>query len=149
MSSTARGLGVAAGGLLYFALVFAAGFALGVLRVLWLLPRLGERLAELVELPFMLAVCAFAARFVVRRLTGPRTALKRLGVGTLALALLLAAECGVVIFLRGESLAEGFLERDPISGAAYWLSLSIFAALPLFVDRAGSTAERRTRSPNQ
>jgi hypothetical protein len=33
---------------LYFGLVFAAGFALGVIRVLLLVPRLGVRTAELI-----------------------------------------------------------------------------------------------------
>ena len=42
------------GGLAYFALVFGAGFVIGVLRVAFLVPRFGERLAELAEMPLML-----------------------------------------------------------------------------------------------
>jgi len=33
--------------LAYFALVFGAGFMLGPIRILWVAPRLGERMAEL------------------------------------------------------------------------------------------------------
>ena len=36
-------------GVLYFALVFAAGFALGTIRTLWVMPRLGVSTAELIE----------------------------------------------------------------------------------------------------
>lgn len=43
-------------GILYFACVFGAGFALGTARALWLVPRVGTRTAELMEMPFMLAV---------------------------------------------------------------------------------------------
>jgi hypothetical protein len=39
----------------YFAAVFAAGFAFWTLRVLVLVPQVGERLALLIELPFMRA----------------------------------------------------------------------------------------------
>ena len=55
-----------AGGL-YFALVFAAGFALGTIRVLWVVPALGARTAELMEMPFMLVVTVVVARWVVGR----------------------------------------------------------------------------------
>lgn len=40
-------------GVAYFGIVFSIGFLLGVVRVLWLVPRLGERYAELIETPFM------------------------------------------------------------------------------------------------
>ncbi len=38
-------------GVLYFALAFGAGFPLGTVRVLWVLPRFGERTAELMDTP--------------------------------------------------------------------------------------------------
>jgi membrane protein implicated in regulation of membrane protease activity len=51
----------------YFAIVFGAGFVFGTVRVVWLVPTVGVRLAELTELPLMLAVVFFAARWVNRR----------------------------------------------------------------------------------
>ena len=53
---------------LYFAVVFGAGVVLGTLRALWLAPQTGSRAAELVEMPFMLAVMIVAALRIVRRL---------------------------------------------------------------------------------
>ena len=43
-------------GVLYFALVFGAGFVLGTVRTLWVAPRVGARKAELMETPIMLVV---------------------------------------------------------------------------------------------
>lgn len=51
----------------YFALVFGAGFVLGPIRILFLVPRFGVRLAELMEFPVMLVVIVLAARWLVRR----------------------------------------------------------------------------------
>ena len=81
-------------GFFYFLIVFAAGFALGIVRVLLLVPQLGVRSAELIELPLMLAASVFAARWNVTRfnVTGPA---RRLGVGGIALGFLLFAEFGV------------------------------------------------------
>lgn len=33
-------------GILYFALVFGAGFVLGAIRTLWVVPRIGTRMSE-------------------------------------------------------------------------------------------------------
>ncbi len=81
-------------GALYFACVFGAGFALGPLRILWVVPRFGVRTAELMEMPIMLAVIVAAARWAVRRLAVPPEAATRVGMGCVALALLLAAGGG-------------------------------------------------------
>jgi len=40
----------------YVARVFGAGFVLGIVRELWVRPRVGVRAAELLELPLMLVV---------------------------------------------------------------------------------------------
>ncbi len=121
-------------GALYFALVFGAGFALGVLRVLWLVPLVGERWAELMEMPVMLVVIALAARWIVRRFV-PASAAQRLAIGVFALALLLSAEFTLVLGLRGLTLGEYFATRDPVSGTVYYVMLGVFAVMPLLVAR--------------
>ncbi len=122
-------------GLLYFALTFGAGFVLGTIRVVWAVPRLGERTAELMETPVMLIVTILAARWVVQRLALPRTSSKRLVVGLFALGLLLVAEFTVVLYLRGLTSREYFASRDPIAGTVYLVTLGVFAIMPLLVAR--------------
>jgi hypothetical protein len=122
-------------GALYFALVFGAGFALGTLRVLLLVPRLGARTAELIEAPFMLAVTFLAARWTVRRLAVPSAWAPRLAMGGIALGLLLAAEFTLVLGLRGISMREYFATLDPVSGTVYYMLLGVFAIMPLLVTR--------------
>lgn len=122
--------------LLYFGIVFGCGFALGVVRVGWLVPRLGERAAELVEMPLMLVAVFLAARLVVHRIP-PRPS-ARCAVGILALGLLIVAEVLLVLSFRGQSLAEYVATRDPVSGTAYLVSLGLFAAAPALVARGRS-----------
>ena len=120
---------------LYFALVFGAGFVLGPIRLLWLVPRFGARTAELMEMPVMLAVIIAAARWIPRRLAVPSAASARLGMGGVALFLLLTAEFTLVLWLRGVSISEYFASRDPVSGTVYYVMLGIFAVMPLLVAR--------------
>ena len=122
-------------GVLYFALTFAAGFVLGPIRMLWAVPRFGERTAELMETPIMLAVVILAARWVTRRLLMPPVRSQRLAAGLLALGLLLVAELTLVLSLRGLTIREYVASRDPVSGAVYLATLAAFAVMPLFVDR--------------
>lgn len=116
--------------LAYFGLVFGAGFALGVLRTLFVVPRLGARAAELLEMPLMLLVIVLASRWIVRHRAaaqGPRGAW---AVGLLALALLLGAEIALAAVLRGLTPAQALFERDPVAGLAYAFALLAFAAMP-------------------
>jgi hypothetical protein len=124
------------GGFAYFALVFGAGFVLGVLRVSFLVPRLGERYAELVEMPFMFAVVLIAAAYTARKLAVPPSLSARLGMGLVALALLLAAELLLAVILQERSLADYIASRDPVSGSVYLAMLVLFAIMPILVGRA-------------
>ncbi len=119
----------------YFLLVFSAGFILGVVRVLLLVPVLGERNAELIEMPVMLMVIYASARLVVIRFPPLARLSAYLGLGLGALVLLLLIEFTLVLGLRGISLAEYFTARDPVSGIAYAVSLLIYLLMPFLLAR--------------
>jgi hypothetical protein len=126
---------VALAGLAYFAAVFAVGFALGVVRVLVLVPRIGTRWAELAELPLMIVASVFVARWLCARMQVPASAGARIAMGAFALALLLLMEFGVVLRLRGIGIGDDLAQRDPVAGTAYLLSLVAFALAPWWVGR--------------
>jgi hypothetical protein len=127
-------------GLVYFALTFGAGFMLGPLRILVLVPRLGARAAELVELPVMVGITWLAARWVTQRFQVPARPGPRLGMGAMAGALLLLAEFTLVLRVRGLSLEEYFATRDPIAGSAYYAAVLLLVLMPLLVNRGAATA---------
>jgi hypothetical protein len=120
-------------GVLYFALVFGVGFVLGTIRTLWVVPRVGTRMAELMETPVMLVVIIVASRWVVLHLAVPWAPTARLGMGGIALCLLVIAEFGLVLWLRGLSIREYLATRDPVSGTVYDVMLGVFAIMPLLV----------------
>jgi hypothetical protein len=120
-------------GALYFGLVFGAGFVLGAIRTVWVVRRFGTRTAELMEMPIMLAVTIVAARWTVLRLAVPSLPSARLGMGGVALFLMLVAEFWLVLWLRGLSIREYLGTRDPVSGTVYYVMLAVFAVMPLLV----------------
>ena len=122
-------------GVLYFALVFGAGFVLGTIRVLLVMPRFGARMAELMEAPVMLVVTIASAYWIVHRLSVPSGWSSRLGMGFVALGLLLVAEYTFVLWLRGLSISEYLANRDPVSGTVYYVMLGMFTIMPLLVAR--------------
>lgn len=123
-------------GLLYFALVFGAGFLLGAIRVTLLVPRLGMRTAELLEMPVMFVVIVLAARFVVKRFAPPPAArYAQLATGLVGLSLLITAELVLAVALQDRSLADYIASRDPVSGGVYLAMLVLYGLMPFIVER--------------
>jgi hypothetical protein len=120
---------------LYFALVLGTGFILGVIRVSFLVPRLGERYAELLEMPFMFVAIVLAARHVVRRFQLPTSFSVRLQVGFAALALSVLAELLLAAALQNGSVAQYIASRDPVSGSVYLAMLLLIALMPSILAR--------------
>lgn len=127
-------LAVKAGGL-YFALVFVAGFVLGTIRTLWVVPRLGTRWAELLEAPFMVLISFLAARWVVRRLLLRAVPRLLFAVGLVGLMFMLLAEFSFTFWIRGLSIREYWSHRDPVATTAYFVALALFALMPVLVPK--------------
>ena len=103
---------------------------LGTVRVPFLVPRLGERVAELAEMPFMFVAIFLAAGHVVRKYGASVAPLDWLRVGALSLAFLVAAELLLAVLLAGRGIGEYIASRDPVSGTVYLALLLVFAAMP-------------------
>ena len=120
---------------LYFVIVLSTGFVLGSIRVPFLVPRLGERYAELLEMPIMLVVIVMAARFVVRQFDLPANLSLRMKVGFAALAMSILAELLLAAALQGSSVVQYIASRDPVSGSVYVCVLLLFALMPSVLAR--------------
>lgn len=116
--------------LVYFALVLGAGFVMGMIRIPILVPRIGERWAELAEMPIMAAVIYGAARYILRRFPGVASEGRALAAGWLALAMTVAAELGMAVLLQEQTLSAYIRGRDKVSGAVYVALLLVFAVMP-------------------
>ncbi|HEY9689086.1 MAG TPA: hypothetical protein V6D46_03765 [Coleofasciculaceae cyanobacterium] len=85
-------------------------------------------------MPLMLLAIVIAAQWIDWQLNQlldrPHPLRDRLMVGLLALGLLLGAEVGVGLFLRGRSFAEIVLDRDPLTGTIYYALLVLFMVMP-------------------
>ncbi|MEE4360319.1 MAG: hypothetical protein V2I63_02215 [Pseudomonadales bacterium] len=114
----------------YFALVFGAGFALGVLRTLLLEPRLGSATAQFVELPFMVVISLWAAGFCLRRLGAELSRTEVAFAGAAAVLLLFGFELVLVLGLRGETPGAWLQSRLSPPGIAYLISVLAFGCWP-------------------
>ncbi len=83
----------------------------------------------------MLVVTILAARWLILRFALPPLPSDRLAMGCIALLLMLVAEFGFVLWIRGLSVKEYLAKRDPVSGTVYYLMLLVFALMPLIVAR--------------
>lgn len=120
-----------AAGALYFVGVFALGFLLGTIRVLYVAPRLGEASAVLVELPLMLTASWLLCGLIVTCAGVPASVQVRAVMGTTAFVLLMLGELGVSTLLLGRSAAEHlqtYREASALLGLAAQVA---FASFPI------------------
>ena len=110
-------------GTAYVVAVFVAGFVLGVLRTLVMVPMLGELAAVLVELPVIMTIAWLVCARILKR--WPLSPAAAAGMGAIAFLLLMAAEAGLSTLLAGRSLAE---------------HLALYARLPHQLGLAGQVA---------
>lgn len=97
----------------YWATVFALGFVLGTIRVLWVIPLVGLMPATLLELPIILMASWFAAGRLVRRFAIVSSG-EALAIGALAFAILMVAECALAGALNGQTPAQWLADlRQP------------------------------------
>jgi hypothetical protein len=132
----------------YFGLVFAAGFALGVIREVWLKGMVGTRAAETAEVPIMIGASALAALWVARRFSlrpGLQGTPQRLAVGAIALVFLIAAELLMILVVRGQSFDRYLETRDAVAFPAYLVGLLCVALLPAIAGAAQRPAARYAR----
>jgi hypothetical protein len=122
-------------GALYFVVTYAAGFVFGTLRELFVVPRLGQLAATLIETPLMLAVTYFAASWIIGRFEIAPSFSERLTIGLIGFALLMAAEIIFSGIMRGWSLQAWLAHLKTSDGAISLAMFVLFALMPLIVRR--------------
>ncbi len=128
---------IASAAIAYWAVVFALGFVLGTIRVLWLAPRVGLMPATALELPIILAASWFAAGWLVRRFTIAQQG-EALAVGALAFAILMLAECALALTLMAQSPAQWLAGLAAPHALLGLVGQGIFALMPWLRLRTGA-----------
>jgi hypothetical protein len=119
----------------YFLMLFALGFVLGTVRVLFVAPRIGVLGATLVEVPLMLIAAFFACRWAISRWKVPSTLSARGTMALLFLVLLALFETLVGVALFGRTLAGTWSGLATPAELIGLIAQAIAALLPIFVGR--------------
>lgn len=119
----------------YCAIVFALAFLLGVVRTLFVAPRVGELVAVLIEAPIVLFVSWRAAGWSIRRFSVSARTSHRLAMGIVAFLLLMAVETAMSLLLFDRPLAQQFAAYVTAAGAIGLIAQTIFGFIPLAAAR--------------
>lgn len=121
----------------YCLLLFALGFVLGTIRVLFVAPRIGVLGATLVEVPLMLTAAYYICRWAIRRWHVPPALLARGAMALWFLVLLAIFETLVGVALFGRTLAETWSGLATSAGLIGLAAQILAALLPLVIGRTG------------
>ena len=122
-------------GATYFAIVLAIGFVLGTIRVMLIIPQVGELIAVCIEVPVLLSLSWWTCVMLVRRLGVSRAAAARLTMGIFAFALLMLAEPALSTLLFGRSPAQHWATYNGLAARVGLAAQLLFAALPFWQAR--------------
>lgn len=141
-------------GAAYFASVFAAGFALGIVRVTVLVPIVGSLGAVLLELPVILTVSWILCGWILRRFDVAPDVSRRLVMGGVAFALLLGAEVVLSTVAFGRTPATYLTSLATAEGALGLAGQMVFALFPWMRLRSDTPhrtepSDRQFRKPDR
>jgi hypothetical protein len=116
-------------GAAYFAILFSLGFILGTVRVLAVIPRIGEFAATLLELPLILTASWFVSGWLVGKMRiAPDTA-SRLLMGAAAFGITMIAE-PLLGLSFGRPLTEQWAALLRPAGIAGLAGQALFGLMP-------------------
>ncbi|HLP21097.1 MAG TPA: hypothetical protein VK174_12380 [Chitinophagales bacterium] len=117
---------------IYYAIgIFAAGFILGTIRTIVLLPVVGALSAVCIEIPLMWLASWLYAHYLTKRLNLSRLWYWRLLSGAIAFTILMAIEVSVALFIFRQStqfLVKGW---QTLPGLLGLLAQIVFGFIPL------------------
>lgn len=120
-------------GTIYFLVAVGAEFVLEVIRLQVVALHVDERLAGMLEIPNVLLATIIGSRWVVDRFTFPPLPGIRLGVGLVALCLMLISEWTVIQALQILSF-EGYITgEDAAVGTIPIGALGVLTVMPFLV----------------
>ncbi len=118
-------------GTAYFAIVFAAGFMFGTLRVLLVAPYVGPLFAVLIEMPFMLGIAWLVCRTLMRRMNAPNVRTAGIVMGATAFVLLMAGEYLLALGFNGVTVSQYMAQIATPPGLLGLAGQVAFAAFPV------------------
>ena len=93
--------------------MFGAGFCFGIIRVLLVVPSIGELPAVLVELPFMVPICWLLSKSYIQKLDSMRSGMF---VGGIAFATLMLFEVALSVLVFQKTLEEKLQDLNTTKG---------------------------------
>ena len=120
----------------YLGPMYVAGWTLGAIREMAMVPRVGRTASTAAEGALMATASYFAARRAVQRL-GETGNGRRAAVGLTALAVLIPLELAGAKLFRGMSIQQYLASQRSPSGAIFAALLVWFATAPLAVKLEG------------
>ena len=120
----------------YWAVVFAAAFALGVIRTLWLEPRIGELAAVACEVPLTLTLSWWTARRITARWEIAQGG-SALAMGLIAFTILMLAELTLARLMAGQSPGQWAASLTTPAGVLGLGGQVLFGLMPWWVTGRG------------